>query len=122
MNRGMWASVSVVWLESSSSMSAPLPKDPLDDPIARFRAAVEEFLAMKADLDPPTKHNTGNPLQDLMQNWDEFKRHIQRSREALIGRQPEIAQRLESIISVGCEIKTLTDDPNIVNPVNAVVT
>lgn len=76
---------------------------------------------MKRDVDPPPKHNTGNPIQDLMQNWEELKRHIQRCREVLVGAQPEVAQRLEQIISVGCEIKQLTDDPNIVNPVDAVV-
>ncbi|OSC26725.1 hypothetical protein B8W69_16115 [Mycobacterium vulneris] len=102
-------------------MPAPQPKDPLDDPIARFVTAVNEFIAMKRDVDPPSKHNTGNPIQDLMQNWQEFKRHIQRCREALVGAQPEVAQRLEQIISVGREIKALTDDPNIVNPVDAVV-
>lgn len=102
-------------------MSAPLPKDPLDDPVARFVTAVNEFLAMDANVDPAPKHNTGNPLQDLMQNWEEFKRHIQRSREALIGAQPERHERLEAIVSLGTEIKALTDDPFIVNPVNGVV-
>ena len=102
-------------------MSAPLPKDPLDDPITRFVTAVNEFLAMKADVDPPPKHNTGNPIDDLMRNWEEFKRHLQRCREALLGAEPEVAQRLESIISVGNEIKALTDDPNITAPVDSVV-
>ena len=102
-------------------MSAPLPKNPLDDPIARFVTAVNEFLAMKADVDPPPKHRTGNPWDDLQRNWEEFKRHIRRCHEALVGAQPEVAQRLENIISVGCEIKALTDDPNIVNPVDGVV-
>lgn len=102
-------------------MSAPLPKDPLDEPIARFVTAVNEFLAMKADVDPPPKHRTGNPLEDLQQNWAEFKRHLGRCHEALVGAQPEVAERLEAIVSVGCEIKALTDDPNIVTPVNDLV-
>lgn len=103
-------------------MSAPLPKDPLDDLISRFVNAVNEFLAMNADVDPAPKHDTGNPLVDLMQNWEEFKRHIQRSREALVGSQPERQARLEVIVSVGNEIKAITDDPYIVNPVDGVVT
>jgi hypothetical protein len=102
-------------------MSAPLPIDPLDEPITEFVTAVNGFLAMKADVDPPLKHNTGNPVQDLQQNWEEIKRHIRRCHEALVGVQPEVAQRLDAIVLVGSEINALTDDPNIVNPVNAVV-
>jgi hypothetical protein len=104
-----------------TTVATPQPKDPLDDPIARFVTAVNEFLALKRDVDPPPKHSTGNALQDLMQNWEEFKRHIRRCHEALVGAQPEVAERLEAIVSVGCEIKALTDDPNIVNPVDGVV-
>jgi hypothetical protein len=104
-------------------MSIPLPKDPLDDPIARFVTAVNEFLAIKATgVDPPQQIKTGNFMHDLTQNWEEFKRHLGRCHTALVGAQPEVAQRLEAIISVGREIKALTDDPNIVNPVNGVVT
>jgi hypothetical protein len=104
------------------TMSAPLSNShPLDDPIARFDIAVNEFLSMRRNVDPPPKHDTGNPLQDLMQNWEEAKRHIQRCREALVGAQPEVTDRLEAIISVGNEIKALTDDPNIVKPVDGVV-
>ncbi|MEZ0362327.1 hypothetical protein ACAG26_01290 [Mycobacterium sp. pUA109] len=114
--------LSVVGQKDVFEMNAPLPKDPLDDPISRFVTAVNEFLALNADVDPAPKHNTGNPLQDLMQNWEELKRHIQRAREALIGTQDERRERLETIVSVGTEIKALTDDPYIVNPVDGVVT
>jgi hypothetical protein len=37
------------------------------------------------------------------------------------GAQPEVAQRWEAIVSVDNEIKALTDDPNIINPVYGVV-
>ncbi|WP_163731725.1 hypothetical protein [Mycobacterium gallinarum] len=103
-------------------MPAPNPQDPLDDPISRFVAAVNEFLAIKADVDPlPRQPRTQNPIDDLMRNWEEFKRHLRRCYEAMVGAQPEVAQRLEQIISVGNEIKALTDDPNIVSPVDGVV-
>jgi len=52
---------------------------------------------------------------------EEFKRHLGRCHTHSSG-PAEVAQRLEAIISVGCEIKALTHDPNIVNPVNGVVT
>jgi hypothetical protein len=108
--------------QEGTQVPQPQRKDPLDEPIARFVAAVNEFLAMKADVDPlPTQPRIDNPLQDLMRNWEEFKRHLGRCHTALVGAQPEVAQRLEKIISVGNEIKSLTDDPNIVNPVNGVV-
>lgn len=104
-------------------MSAPLPKDPLDDPIARFVTAVNEFLTIKSvEVDPPQQIKTGNFMHDLTQNWEEFKRHLGRCHTALVGAQPEVAQRLEAIISVGNEIKSLTDEVDIVNPVNGVVT
>ncbi|BBX06404.1 hypothetical protein [Mycolicibacterium aichiense] len=95
--------------------------DPLDDLIPRFIAEAVEFLAMKADVDPPPKIDTGNPVLDFMQNWEEVKRHIHRCGQALAGRQPEVAQRLDNIISLGNAIKKLTDDPNILNPVDGVV-
>ncbi|WP_131813716.1 hypothetical protein [Mycolicibacterium fortuitum] len=102
--------------------AAPKPSDPLDDLIARFVTAVNEFLTTKAHVDPPPpKQNTGNPWDDLQRNWEEFKRHIRRCYEALVGAQPEVAQRLDVIVSLGCEIKALTDDPNITNPVDGVV-
>jgi hypothetical protein len=102
-------------------MAIPLPKDPLDDLVARFVSATNEFLALNADVDPAPRHDTGNPLLDLMHNWDEFKRHIQRSREALIGAEPERRARLDVIVDVGCEIKALTEDYHITNPVDGVV-
>lgn len=103
-------------------MPNPQPKDPLDDLVANFVNATNQFLALNADVNPSPKHDTGNPLQDLMQNWDEFKKHIQRSREALVGAQPERRGRLEAIVSIGSKIKSHTDDEFIVNPVDGVVT
>ncbi len=102
-------------------MPAPKPKDPLDDPIARFVNEVNAYLAMKRDVAPPPKHDTGNPWDDLQRNWDELKRHIRRCYEALVGAAPEITERVQAIISVGNEIKALTDDPYILNPVEGVV-
>src|SRR5215208_5584373 len=59
-----------------------------------------------------------NPLQDFIQNWEEFKRHIQRSREAPLGAQHERLECLENIISVGTEIKARTGDPVHRDPVD----
>ena len=85
-------------------MPAPQPKDPLDDPIARFVTAVNEFLAMKADVDPlPKQPRTQNPIEDLMRNWEEFKRHIRSCHEAMVGAQPEAEERLQTIVSVGAD-------------------
>lgn len=103
-------------------MPTPRPIDPLDDPIYRFVAAVNAYLAVTANVDPPAKiSGSQNPLEHIQRNWDEFKRHIQRSREALLGMQDERREHLETIVSIGVEIKALTDDPCIVNPVDGVV-
>lgn len=102
-------------------MPAPRPIDPLDDPISRFCTAVNAFLAMSVDVDPPVKiSGSQNPFEHIQRNWEEFKRHIQRSREALIGVQDERLERLEAILSVANEIKALTGDPYIVSPVDGV--
>lgn len=103
-------------------MAQPPPIDPLDEPISQFVVKVNEFLAIKAKVDPPPKKDgTGNFLQDLVQNWEEIKRHIRRSYEATVGVQPEVAQKLDDILSLGNRIKALTDDPFVVNPVDGVV-
>jgi hypothetical protein len=104
-------------------MSAPLPKEPLDEPIMRFVTAVKEFLAIKpADVDPPTQTaKTQNPLDDLKRSWEEGKRHLRRCHEALVGAEPEVDERLQRIVSVGSEVISLTDDPHIVGPVESLV-
>lgn len=103
-------------------MPQPRPIDPLDDLIARFVTATNEFLAMKANVDPPEQiTRTQNPIEDIMRGWEELKRHLQRCRVAMLGAEPEVAQRLENMIKVGNEIKSLTDDHHITNPVDGVV-
>jgi hypothetical protein len=62
--------------EGSCPMSAPLPKDPLDEPIAEFVRAVDEFLSMKLDLEPPDQIAPLGPnssWEDVKRVWEESK-------------------------------------------------
>lgn len=109
-------------------MSTPLPKDPLDDPITRFVAAVNAFLEFKAaDLpgplpEPPTKpQNLIEAIANLKQTWEEAKRHLRKIHVALVGAEPDVDERLQSIISVGAEVVALSDDRHIIGPVEDVV-
>ena len=104
-------------------MSAPLPKDPLDEPITRFVTVVNEFLAVKAaDIDPPEPQTkTQNPIEDIKRSWEELKRQLRKCHEVLVGAEPEVDERLQTIVSVGSEVIALTDDTHIVGPVENLV-
>lgn len=104
-------------------MSAPLPKDPLDDLIAEFVTAVNEFLAFKAaDVDPPMPPTkTQNPIEDIKRSWEELKRQLRKCHEVLVGAEPEVDERLQKIVSVGSEVIALTDDRHIVCPIEDLV-
>lgn len=103
-------------------MPAPQPKDPLDDPIARFVTAVNDFLVIRADVGPPpTRSRTQNPIDDLMRNWEALKAHLRKCHAALVGAEPEVDERLQRIVSVGNEILDLTDDVLITTPVQDLV-
>lgn len=103
-------------------MSTPLPEDPLDDLITQFRAAVKHFLDKEpVNVEPPKLPRTKNPLADLVQGWEPIKRHFGRIHEAMVGAEPEARKRLQKIVDLGSEVVKLTDDPNIVGPVDALV-
>lgn len=102
-------------------MSAPLPKDPLDEPIARFVAAVKHFLDKeKVEVESPKQVRIQNVL-DVMLVWEELKRHLGRVHQALVGAEPEAKERLQTIVSLGSVVIGLTDDPHIVGPVEDLV-
>lgn len=103
-------------------MSAPLPKDRLDEPVAQFVAAVKHFLDKeKVEVEPPIQVRTQNPIENLVRNWEEIKRHIRRVHQALVGAEPEGKGRLQAIVSRGSVVIGLTDDPYIVGPVEGLV-
>ncbi|MGU3651207.1 hypothetical protein [Mycolicibacterium sp. A43C] len=96
--------------------------DPLENAIHRFIIAVNEFISIKTDVSDPPKHTpTNNPLADIQRVWDDFKKQLRKSYEVAKGAEPEVAAKLETIIAVGNEVKALTDDPAVLNPVDKVV-
>jgi hypothetical protein len=102
-------------------MSAPLPKNPLDDPIAEFVRAIDEFLSMNLDFDtpPPIEPAGPNPTwADIQRVWEDAKRAIRRAHASFVGVQPEVTERLEVVTVKGAVVLELTDDPHIVGPVN----
>jgi hypothetical protein len=102
-------------------MSAPLPKDPLDEPIAEFVRAVDEFLSMNLDFDtpPPIEPAGLNPTWAFIQRvWEDAKRAIRKAHASFVGVQPEVTERLEVVTVKGAVVLELTDDPHIVGPVN----
>jgi hypothetical protein len=118
----MRANVCFVGWKVVTDMSAPRPKDPLDELITQFRAAVEHFLAKEEiRVEPPTLPSTQNPLVDIVRNWERIKRHFGRVHEAMVGAEPEARERLQKIVNLGSDALTLTDDPYIVGPVDALV-
>lgn len=107
--------------EGSCPMSAPLPKDPLDEPIAEFVRAVDEFLSMKLDLEPPDQIAPLGPnssWEDVKRVWEESKRVIRKAHASFVGVQPEVTERLELVAVKGSIVLELTDDPHIVGPIN----
>lgn len=118
----MWAFVSGSWLEVGSTvMNAPLPKDPLDEPIAEFVQATDRFLSMNLDFDspPPIKPAGPNPTwADIQRVWEDAKRALRKAHASFVGVQPEVTERLEVVTAKGAVVLELTDDPNIVGPVN----
>jgi hypothetical protein len=102
-------------------MPAPQPKDPLDDPIAEFVRAVDEFLSMKLDFEPPQQIAPAGPdgsWEDVKRVWEEGKGAIRKAHASFVGVQPEITERLEVVAAKGSVVLELTDDPHIVGPVN----
>lgn len=102
-------------------MSAPIPKDPLDDLITLFVAAVNHFLDREVfKVDPPERPRVQN-LPDLMRVWEEFKRHISRMHQVWVGAEPKVKERLQKIVLLGSEVIAQSDDPYIVGPVDDLV-
>jgi hypothetical protein len=102
-------------------MPAPQPKDPLDDPIAEFVRAIDEFLSMNLDFDspPPIQPAGPNPTwDDIKRVWEDSKRALRKAHGSFVGVQPEITERLEVVTVKGAVVLELTDDPHIVGPVN----
>lgn len=95
-------------------MTAPLPKDPLDDAIAAFVQAVDEFLSTNLDFDTPAPVQPG----DLKRMWEDIKQGLRKLHVALVGVKPEVAERLEVVMAKGAVVLDLTDDPQIIGPVN----
>lgn len=107
--------------EKVSIMTAPSPKDPLDDPIAEFVQAVDGFLSTNLDFDalPPNEHAGSNPTwADIQRKWEDTKRAMRKLHTSLVGVQPEVTERLEVVTVKGAVVLSLTDDPHIVGPVN----
>lgn len=101
-----------------TAVTSPHPKDPLDDPIAHFVRAVDEFLATNLDFEPPPQASNEGGLEALKRNWEELKRAIRKIHASIAGAQPEFTERLRLIAARGVVVLDLTDDPYIVNPVN----
>ena len=105
-------------------MSAPLPKDPLDDLIAEFVTAVNEFLAFKAaDVDPPMPPTkTQNPIEDIKRSWEELGsgNSASATRCSWVLYQKS-TNGWQKIVSVGSEVIALTDDRHIVCPIEDLV-
>jgi hypothetical protein len=102
-------------------MTAPQPKDPLDDPIAEFVREIDQFLSMKLDFDtpPPIEPAGANPTwADIQRVWEDAKRALRKAHASFLGVQPEVTERLEAVTVKGTVILGLTDDPHIVTPVN----
>jgi hypothetical protein len=105
-------------------MSAPLPNDPLDNPIAEFVQAIDEFLSMNLDFDtpPPIQPAGPNPTwADIQRVWEDCKHAIRKAHTSFVGVQPGITERLEVVGVKGAVVLDLTDDPHIVGPVNELV-
>lgn len=105
-------------------MNARFSPDPLEDAILRFITAIDEFRCIQPDevSDPPPRlTQTGNPFADIQRWWEDVKKHLHKAYEVIVGAEPEVAEKLDTIISVGTEVKALTDDPNVLDPVDDAV-
>ncbi|PVA74273.1 hypothetical protein [Mycobacteroides abscessus] len=103
-------------------MPAPQPKDPLDDPIAEFVQAIDDFLSVNLNFDtPPPIDRTGpnkTTWADIQRAWEDLKRALRKAHASLVGVQPEVMERLEVVATTGATVLELTEDPCIVGPVN----
>lgn len=101
-------------------MPTPRPKDPLDDPIAEFVQAVDDFLSMNLDFDAPTPvaSNPNGGWDEVKRVWEEVKRALRKAHVSIVGVQPEVTERLEVVTVKGAVVLELTKDPHIVGPVN----
>jgi hypothetical protein len=97
-------------------MGAPLPNDPLDIPIAEFVAAIDAFLSVNPDFDPPEIAPAAT-LADLQRVWEDCKHLIRKAHASFVGVQPEVTVRLEAVAAKGAVVLELTADPLIVDPV-----
>lgn len=101
-------------------MNARLPKDPLDDPIAEFVQAVDEFLAMNLDFEAPAPI-TSDPnggWDEVKRIWEHTKQAVRKLHTSFVGVQPEVNERLEVVSAKGSVVLGLTDDPLITGPTN----
>lgn len=100
-------------------MSAPLPDDPLDDLITQFVASVNRFLDREDfKVDPPAPPRN---ILDLLRIGETIKRQVGKMHQVWSGAEPEVKERLQSVISLGSAVIDLTDDRFIVGPVEALV-
>ena len=86
-----------------------------------FVRAVDEFLSMKLDFEPPDQIAPLGPnssWEDVKRVWEESKRVIRKAHASFVGVQPEITERLELVAVKGSIVLELTDDPHIVGPIN----
>ncbi|KUI26564.1 hypothetical protein AU196_02835 [Mycobacterium sp. IS-1742] len=105
-------------------MPVPVPRDSLDEPIAEFVQAVDDFLSMNLAFDelPPIEPAGPNPSwADIQRVWEDSKRAIRKAHASILGVQPEVAERLEVVTVKGTLVLELTDDPYIVGPVSELV-
>ena len=101
-------------LEVSVSMTAPLPIDPLDEPLHEFVEAVKYFLTFNVD---PLEQPTFNPADDIRRKWEEAKRHLTEFHGVVVNAEPEIDRRHRLIAETGRAVLPLTNDRQIDGPV-----
>lgn len=95
----------------SIKMSAPLPIDPLDEPIIQLGHAIDEFLATNVDFEKATPTNS---LAGV-------KRNLLKHYRTVVRADKEFDQGLRQVQSLGSTILDLTDDQHIVGPVTDLI-
>jgi hypothetical protein len=98
---------------------APSPRDPLDDPMAEFLRAIDEYLTIRLDYEPPTMQtSTDGGVEALKRVWEEGKQNIRKFHSVISGVQPEMTERLQLMVQRGEVLLGLTNDSFIVDYVN----